>query len=45
VWGTFIGGRFVDEVGAPTFDVLKAATGRTMASVVAAAAADVDEAY
>jgi hypothetical protein len=38
VWGTFIGGRFVDAAGAPTFDVLEAATGRTMASVVAATA-------
>jgi acyl-CoA reductase-like NAD-dependent aldehyde dehydrogenase len=44
VWGTVIGGRFVDAAGAPTFDVLEAATGRTMASVVAATAADVDEA-
>jgi acyl-CoA reductase-like NAD-dependent aldehyde dehydrogenase len=34
----------VDEAGAPTFDVLEAAAGRTMASVVAATAADVDEA-
>ena len=34
----------MDEAGAPTFDVLEAAAGRTMASVVAATAADVDEA-
>ena len=42
--GTFIGDRFVDKAGAPTFDVLEAAAGRTTASVVAATAADVDEA-
>jgi acyl-CoA reductase-like NAD-dependent aldehyde dehydrogenase len=43
VWGTFIGGRCAEEAGALTFDVLEAAAGRTMASVVAATAADVDE--
>jgi acyl-CoA reductase-like NAD-dependent aldehyde dehydrogenase len=44
VWGTFIGGRFVDPAGSATFDVLEAATGRKMASVVAATEADVDKA-
>jgi Aldehyde dehydrogenase family len=44
VWGTFIGGRFVDPAGSATFDVLEAATGRKMSSVVAATEADVDKA-
>ena len=36
VWGAFIGGAFVVPDGAETFAVAEAATGRTMAAVVAA---------
>ena len=36
VWGPFIGGAFIDVLKPDTFDVLEAATGRPLASVVSA---------
>jgi acyl-CoA reductase-like NAD-dependent aldehyde dehydrogenase len=36
VWGSFIGGSFVDTDGADTFEVLEAVNGRPLARVVAA---------
>jgi acyl-CoA reductase-like NAD-dependent aldehyde dehydrogenase len=36
LWGSFIGGRFVDDETPETFEVIEAATGRPLARVVAA---------
>jgi len=44
VWGAFIGGGFVDSTGSDTFEVLEAANGRVLASVVDADDALVDAA-
>ena len=44
VWGTFLGGAFVDDGDASTFDVIEAATGRTLARVVDADETAVDAA-
>ena len=44
LWGPFIGGQFVDVLGAETFEVLEAVNGRALARVVAATDAVVDQA-
>ena len=42
LWGPFVGGRFLEVAGAATFEVLEAATGHVMATVVAASDEVVD---
>lgn len=44
LWQSFIGGKFVDEEGPETFDVLEAATGELLARVAIASADMVDRA-
>ena len=44
LWGPFIGGRFVEVEAPDTFDVIEAATGRPLATVVAASDEIVDTA-
>ena len=44
LWGSFVGGDFVDDPSPETFEVIEAATGRPLATVVSASAETVDAA-